>query len=269
MSDITIPANGWQPPTDKKRAENERYLLGSVLQAPVLGLEKTFDYPQNLVSWYDQGNLGACTGYSASWMMTIYNQPHKYNGTWLYRAGRKEAGLPPNQDTGGYMWAVMNVLRKQGHCLDKTTTPIKAEGIQSYYWIKTVDDIRAAYAANRVPVLGTYWYSEFMEPRTINGERWIGTRSNWGVVVGGHMYCTFAISDEREAVRVVNSWGSAYPPVWLGYRSIERLLKSQGECSAALDIDPVTPEPPEPEPTDNTAHLTIGGVKYSGVVERV
>lgn len=258
---------GWIAPSDEKRLQNDNYRLRSVYAAPVT-VEKQLVYP-DYVAWYDQGNIGSCTGFSASWATSIYNNPNKYNGYWLYKQGQKDDGDSgtSNDNDGGYVWAVMDVLRKRGHALNKTTTPIPAEGIQSYYWCKTIDEIRAAIDADRVPVFGIYWFSEFSSPRTVNGEFWIGTRSNWGYVQGGHAICCMAASDKRQAVRLLNSWGSSYPPVWISYASIVKLLGMQGECAVGLDIAPIPPPPP-PEPETKAFVVSFDNFTYSGVLTR-
>jgi hypothetical protein len=260
------PQFGWIPPTAEKQADNDCYQLRRIYAAP-LTVEKQFAYPA-YVRDYDQGQTGACTGYSSTWAMSIYNAK-KYNPMWLYRRGQDTDGDPrtKDDDDGGYIWAVMDVLRKEGHALSGSTSPVKAEGIQSYYWCKSIDDIRSAIDAYRVPVFGIYWYNEFMQPRTINGEYWIGTKSSWGQILGGHAICCIAASDQRQAVRLLNSWGSGYPPVWISYASITKLLSQQGECAVGLDINPEPPTPPPPA-EKLAVTVTLDSRTYAGELAR-
>jgi hypothetical protein len=255
---------GWIPPTDEKLEQNERYLVRSILRAP-LTVEKELPYPKEFN--YDQIS-GSCTGYSASWAQSIYNNK-KYNGMWIYRRGQDTDNDPNTKDDndGGYIWAVFDRLRLEGHALWNTETPIKDEGILSYYWCKTIDDVRAAIDANRVPVFGVYWFSEFQTPRTVNGESWIGTRANWGGVLGGHAIACIAASDKRQAFKLLNTWGSDYPPVWISYKSITRLMGLQGECAVGMDI----PAEPDPEPGDDmmAVNAIVDGREYGGTLERV
>lgn len=261
---------GWIPPTDEKQADNDHYLVRALYAVPLV-VEKQLVYP-DLVSWYDQGNIGACTGYSASWATSIYNNPGKYNAYWLYKEGQRIDGDPNTKgdQDGGYIWAVMDVLRKSGHCSNKTTTPAPGEGILSYYWAKTIDDVRAAIDADRVPVFGMPWFNEFMSPRTVNGEYWIGTRANWGQILGGHAICGVAASDKRQAFKLLNSWGPSYPPVWISYTSITKLFGMRSECAVGVDIKP-EPSPPPPSPEKETITLTgvsSDGKKWSGILTK-
>ena len=264
MSEFT---NGWIPPSDEKRAQNERFLLRNVYREAPASIERVFEYP-NYVKEYDQGPIGACVGYSCSWMMSIYNNPDLYNAYWLYKRAQaidKDPGTNDDMD-GAYIWAAGDVLRKEGHAVYKTNTPAIDNGIQSYYWGKTVDDIRAAIDAGRPPVFGIYWYSAFNKPVAKNGEYWIPDGS-WGRVLGGHAICCIGASDKRQAFKLLNSWGASYPPVWISYKSITALLARQGECMVTLDI----PGEPTPPPASNTIELSgvdIDGRKWTGVLTR-
>jgi len=259
---------GWLPPTPEMQADNDRYELRRLAIEVPLTVEKQLVYPP-YVKEYDQGNIGACVGYSCSWATSIYNNPDCYNAYWLYKRAQKIDGDPgtSGDNDGAYLWAAGDVLRKEGHAITKTTTPKLEYGILSYYWCKSIDDVRTATDLDRVPVFGVPWYAEFNSPRTVNGEYWIGTRASWGSVLGGHAICCIAASDQRQAVRLLNTWGAGYPPVWVGYNSVTQLLK-QGECMVGLDIKP---EPPPPPDDDNKIFISLvmNEKEYSGELERV
>lgn len=205
-------------------------------------IEFSFDLP-NLFEQYDQGNLGACIGYSASWMQSIYNRPpvQLYDAVWLYHRAQLTDGDPdtsPEADNGTTVRAAFNVLRREGHrqIANGASLPAdKKDGITSYYWCRSVDDIRSAFSKKRVVVFGIDWYSSFMNPTVYKDEIWIGRKRNWGQILGGHAICCHAVSDKRQAVRLINSWGLAYPPVWLGYKSVERLMSNFGEAVVSID----------------------------------
>lgn len=260
------PRFGWLPPSDEKRAQNLRFGLGKIYET-VLTVEQQLDYPDYTV-FYDQVS-GSCTGYSASWMASIYNLK-KYDAMWLYRRGQDTDG-DPNTDRdpdGGYIWAVMDVLRKEGHRIHGQNVTTPAEGIQSYYWCRNADEARTAVSLLRAPVFGLHWYQEFNEPRTINGEFWIGTRAKWGGLLGGHAICCVAASDQRQAVKLLNSWGRDYPPVWISYQNINRLLSVGGECAVALDI-PNEPTPPPPPAETIEVAMEIDQRMYVGELARI
>jgi len=224
----------------KDRAHERKYAFAGLGVQPVAEIEKTMRLP-SYGAWYDQGKSNACTGYSASWMMSIYNQ-YRYNAQWMYYQARlydKDPSTDPPADIGSYVWAAFSALRSQGHVRvnadKKQDAPDSRDGIQSFYWCRTVDQVREAFNLERCVVLGVNWYKDFMTPITKGRERWIGTMKFLGELLGGHAICAYAISDRRQAVRLVNSWGSAYPPVWMPYRTLQRLLDEAGECCVAID----------------------------------
>jgi hypothetical protein len=97
-----------------------------------------------------------------------------------------------------------------------------------------VDEIRAALYGNLAVSMGVNWYQDFNTPDMHNGEWWIG-RGNLGAILGGHCICIFRMSDRREAFRIMNSWGDAFPPVWVPYSVIERLIDEYGEFAVITD----------------------------------
>ena len=256
-------------PSPDKQAQNDLHLFKSVRAPYTYTIEKEFPLPP-LVAHYNQGNIGACTGYSASWLMSIFNNPEAYDAYWLYKRGQQTDGDPgtTGDQDGGYVWAVMDVLRKEGH-KEPGKAVEKDNGIESYSWCRSADEVRGAFSLGRPVVFGINWYAKFNSPQTYNGEYWIGRQTNWGSILGGHAICAYAISDQRQAVRLVNTWGPTYPPVWISYNSINRLLSEHGECAVAIDIANVVPPEPDPEEDELPISITLDGISYAGTVTRV
>lgn len=236
-----------------KLAQNYRYRFGELGLPTAENVEVELALPPGLVAHYDQGNTGACTGYSASWMDSINNYRERgivlaYDAHWLYHRGQQIDGDPNtngDQD-GGYVWAVHDVLRNEGHRLKGTSTTVKAEGIESYYWCRSADEARTAFSLGRCPVFGIAWFNKFMSPKLYNGEYWIGRESSWGQVLGGHAIAARRCSDSRGGFLLRNSWGAGYPEVWISFTAINKLLSGGGECAVAIDRANVTPPPPPP-----------------------
>lgn len=82
--------------------------------------------------------------------------------------------------------------------------------------------------------IGVNWYRNFDDPVLYNNELWIG-RSSLGSIRGGHCVCLYRMSDRRQAFMLMNSWGADYPPVWLSYTLMERLLNEYGEAAVITD----------------------------------
>lgn len=208
-------------------------------------VERVLTLPLALRRSYDQGALGACVGFSTSWMMSIYNciPQQKYDAVWLYRQSQLNDNDPytePPADTGSYVWAAFYVLNHFGHKKTNEAKPDEKDGVVSYYWGRSANDARTAIALGRPVVIGVNWYESFMAPRTIKGEYWIGAGKDMGSSLGGHAICIYGASDKRQAVKLVNSWGLAYPQVWMPYTMLDRLMSEEGEMCMAVDRKEVT-----------------------------
>jgi hypothetical protein len=225
----------------KDRSYEDKYCFKKMMAVPTKKVEKNLLVPLSLRSFYDQGELGACVGYSCSWMMSIYNclpKQQKYDAVWLYRQAQINDGFPetnPPNDTGTVVSAGFWVLNHLGHKKINENQPDINDGIMSYYWGQSSDDIRTAIAIGRPAVIGVSWFQEFMTPKRKNGEYWIGTSKNIGKSLGGHAIVVTAASDKRQAVKLQNSWGLSYPQVWLPYSMLDKLMVQDGEMCIAID----------------------------------
>lgn len=233
-------------PTDRKHIE--AYGLDQLgLPVPAPGVEKGLGLPW----WWqqhDQGQEGSCVGFGCSSMMSITNarqywlvnhvaQTHRYMPRWLYLEAQKVDEWPGENYEGTSVRAGCDILRTIGHRrtrLGVQYPPSLADGISANRWATTVDEVRAAIYADRAVAIGINWYSNFDDPVTFNGELWIG-RSGLGHVRGGHCLCIYRMSDGRKAFRLMNSWGAAYPPVWLPYDVLQQLLDEAGEATVITD----------------------------------
>lgn len=215
---------------------------------PPAGTEKNLGLPW----WWkqhDQGQEGACVGFGSSAMMSITNHAqrlratgkavtYRYDARWLYL----EAQLvdyweetPPEEGTS--VDASCQILHKRGHrrVQNGIAGPETIQhGIAAYRWATTVDEIRAAIHGNCAVSMGVNWYEGFHNPALHNGEWWIG-RGDLGSVLGGHCICIFRMSDRREAFRIMNSWGDEFPPSWISYAVVERLIDEYGEFAVITD----------------------------------
>ena len=209
-------------------------------------VNKAFYYPLDLVDWYNQKTLNGCVGYSCSWLSTMLNimetgNVYKYDATWLYHTAQltdRDKNTDPARNNGAYLWAGLDVLRKVGHRKIMNSVVLEPniyEGITSYYWIKTIAELRAAYLIDRPVVFGLPWYDSFFNPKKIDGEWWIGENLFWGKSKGGHAIISVEISDNLNAIRLLSTWGMDYPPVWISYKNLKKLLNKGGEAAVAID----------------------------------
>jgi hypothetical protein len=110
------------------------------------------------------------------------------------------------------------------------------DSVASYNWATTVDHIRIAIYKGLPVTIGVNWYGSFSNPEkhSTKNEYWIGT-GNLGPIEGGHCVTIYGASDRRQAFRVKNSWGRAYPLVWMPYNVMGYLLGQYGEAALVVD----------------------------------
>jgi hypothetical protein len=216
----------------------ERYPYSAVLDATVAAVERTLPLPPYRLA-YDQGREGACVGFAASWLMSIFNR-RRYDARWLWDAAKRVdewAWTNPGDQHGTSVRAAMDVLRQHGHSRvfrGRTHPPAASEGILANRWATTVDEVRTSIASGAPVVLGCNWYTNFDTPQRNGRGHWIG-RGDLGRVRAGHAVCLYGASDRAQAVRVVNNWGTRYPLVQMPYATLERLLREQGEATLVTD----------------------------------
>ncbi len=227
---------GRRPPPDQKHSE--KYPLRRT--TTVETAERTLKLPYHYRPKYDQGKEGACVGFALSWAMSILNRQF-YDAFWLYRQAQRVDDWPGEDYSGTSVRAGCDVLRDQGHRLlhqhSHEHHPERDHGIQRNEWATTVDSIRSCIASGVPVVMGVDWMTNFDAPVKKGREYWIG-EGDLGRIRGGHAICAYAVSDKRQAVKLVNSWSTSYPLVWLGYDVLQRLLDGiayPGEATVLVD----------------------------------
>ncbi len=118
--------------------------------------------------FYDQGDIGACVGYSESRMMSLLNRT-RYNSLWLYHQAQLNDEWPGENYEGTSVRAGLEILRVVGHQRligGFIQSPRPEDGISAYRWGTSVSDVHGtikmplADTLNAVPLLnswGTYY----------------------------------------------------------------------------------------------------------------
>jgi hypothetical protein len=239
---------GRRQPPDLEHVE--RYPLSALsLESPPSGTEKSLGLPW----WWkdhDQGQEGSCVGFGSSAMMSITNHyqrqkktgqdlTYRYKCHWLYEEAQlvdEWDDTPPAEGTS--VRAACQILQQRGHRRVQNGVAGEenlAHGISAYRWATNAEEIRAAIYAGLAVSIGINWYSSFDKPKTVDGERWLPTGGDIGYVRGGHCVCLFRMSDRREAFQLMNSWGDYYPPTWMPYTLLNRLINEVGEAVVITD----------------------------------
>lgn len=218
------------------------------LAIPPAGTEKGLGLPW----WWkqhDQGSEGSCVGFGCSAMTSITNHRQRYLNTgqnityryasrWLYQEAQLVddwGDTPPEEGTS--VRAGCEILRARGHRRVQRGVlgpENVANGISTYRWATNHNEVRAAIYGNLAVAIGVNWYRAFDAPFTKNGEKWISIPPA-NTIRGGHCVCLYRMSDRREAFRMMNSWNGSYPPVWISYADLDRLLSEEGEVVVVTD----------------------------------
>jgi hypothetical protein len=243
---------GRRIPTDWRHVE--RYSLKTLIEDPAhpVGLEIEPERSLGLPSWWkdwDQGQEGSCVGYGTSAMMSVTNRYQhfaqtgvrvrfKYEPHWLYNEAQlidEWPETPPEEGTS--VRAACEILRTKGHrrvSYGHINDPLLEHGVETYRWAQNVDEMRAAISTGLAISIGVNWYTSFDQPQLVGKEWWLPALE-LGSVRGGHCVCIFRMSDKRQAFRFMNSWGPSYPPSWIPYETMERLLMEYGEAAVITD----------------------------------
>jgi hypothetical protein len=107
--------------------------------------------------FYDQGREGACVGFGCSRMMSLLNRK-RYDARWLWdwaKATDEWNETNPGDDQGTSVRAACEILRSRGHVRWSPSyqdrayqerdaeIPASDEGIMTYRWARTVDEVHA------------------------------------------------------------------------------------------------------------------------------
>jgi hypothetical protein len=116
--------------------------------------------------FYDQGNEGACVGFSASRCMTLLNRK-RYDAEWLYHEAQRIDEWEGEDYDGTSVRAAMDVLRTTGARAikrGKSADPSPAEGISENRWATTVEQVLQCLgmspSASAIPLLNS-WGREY------------------------------------------------------------------------------------------------------------
>jgi hypothetical protein len=250
------PSFGRLEPTEEHtELHSTLYSWNQYLPLITASVERELPYDPLFVTWFNQGNKNACVGASTAQYMAVMNslQGTIFHYDW-WKHYCKACEIDGNNETscardiGTFIWAGMDVLRKFGAYLFSADWKVE-HGISNYYWCQNADDMRTAISIGRPLQFGLPWFREWMTPIIKNGERWLPPRNQWKTLGGGHAIASFQVSDMRQGLKLTNTWGDNYAPVWVSYDDINYLLKERGgECAVGVDITVDPPVPPEPEP---------------------
>lgn len=180
----------------------------------------------------NQGNTGTCVG-------------HGWKGLLVSGPAVHGVAAPPSA-VDIYCEAIVldEWTDNDGDCAAKqfgTSVRAGAKALQKrglineYLWAFDSDTALQWLIQHGPLVVGTTWYNSMSTPDT-RGYLVVDPASG---VAGGHCYLVIGYSLERNAFRVVNSWGPGWGQhgrVWVWKPDLAKLIKDDGECCMSLDL---------------------------------
>lgn len=172
-------------------------------------------------TWLDQGQEGACTGFSWGHLVAARPKPRAMDNagaeTIYHRA--RELDQYPGEDYEG-----SSVLGAAKACVDFGY-------ISSYHWAFGLAELAHAVGYLGPAVLGINWYAGMAQTTST------GLVAATGDLLGGHAILCRGVDVKRRRFRLRNSWG----PQWgvageclVSYDDMDRLLSEQGEAAIGV-----------------------------------
>lgn len=236
---------GWQEPPNRDHIAKYPFALNKAAAVPDSWCHNLFPLFSPTDPWgqrfYDQLNTPQCVGFACARVMSWWNK-ERYYATDLYIGSRLYDGLAIDI-LGTTNFGAMMYLYKEGATAfhrtnrgvwKKDPRPDTANGILSWQWATSVDDI---IAYGNPVVCGTKWFSGMMETEDIAGRQWICRTNPLGRLEGGHDYTIFAMDLEEKAAGIVNNWGIWYSRgdlAWMPFDLLGELIKD-GEVPLIID----------------------------------
>lgn len=231
---------------------------------------ETVDHVERLLQlpgWrgsHDQGREGSCVGHAVAMERAIVNRAQakatgdlrtvRYDPIQVWNEAKRVDEWPttnPGDNQGTSVRAAYDVARTIGLSRVRTMllgadlvprpagaqAPDPSAGVVSVNrWATSADEVRTAISAGLAVAIGVSWYRSCDVAALVQHGRewWIPVKLGGGMR-GGHSVCLAGASDRRQAFRLVNSWGRAYPLVWLPYATLDALLGQGGEAAVVTD----------------------------------
>jgi len=151
---------GWIPTTDpRKMADNERYDMSRLrLGVPPMGsVEVTFPYNREWIDEQNQGNIGACVGYSCSWMKS-YHDDELFNAYWLYKRAQAIDNDPAPRTI-----TMAPICGQPATCCARKATPYTKTGVRTWNTRSCPTGGRNRWTRSApLPPKDTRWCSAFL-----------------------------------------------------------------------------------------------------------
>lgn len=223
------PGLGYEPDPDPNDALFPMELV-LALDEPLVEAPLPAKIYYNTGPILNQGSYPMCVGYSwRQWLTTglVENTNLNPTGRTIYCEARTRDPWSGDCSTD----------LKSGTSIRAGAKYLQERGlITTYVWAWDAETVRRWLLSGKGPVVvGTRWYSSMYRPA--GGRIVVNTNST---LAGGHAYALTGFDDTTKLFRVTNSWGTSWGTKGhsnMRYIDLDKLLKMQGECVTAVEID--------------------------------
>ena len=221
------------------RVESDNKLAGIPIASTPLGgqeLPEDVDLSDKLPEIGDQGNQQSCVAWAVAYALKSYQErvdlgeQINFSPSYIYNQINHGENVPT------YITDALNVLSSQGVCTyeempydekDWKTKPgtnakMSAKRFRIDYWrqvnIQDIKEVKAQLAAGLPVVIGADVSTEFINEGATNGASYIW--KDKGTSAGGHAMLVVGYDNEKNAFKVMNSWGKGWGDngfAWIDY----------------------------------------------------
>jgi hypothetical protein len=175
-------------------------------------------YTWRVNSWLDQGQEGACVGFS--WSHELAGRPKE-----VKNISNETARAVYNKAKQLDEWAGENY---EGTSVLAGAKAVQEQGyVKEYRWAFGIDDLILAVGHQGPAVLGLNWYSDMFD----TDEK--GFIHASGSLMGGHAIVCHGVSVKGQYFKLHNSWGKEWGvngECKISFEDMARLLAVQGEA---------------------------------------
>lgn len=175
----------------------------------------------------DQGAYPYCVGYAwRQWLSSaLLKTKTGPTAPTIYSEAQKVDEWPGEDYGGTSVRGGAKVLQTLGH-------------ISNYVWAWDALTVKNFILSGQgTTVVGSNWYEDMFTPNQD------GFLTPTGPLVGGHAYLIVGFSQDRNAFRMINSWGRVWGEsgrAWVRYEDLQLLISQDGEaCTAYEKVVPV------------------------------
>lgn len=186
----------------------------------LLGAKPPRSYTWKCSVVLNQGNVGACTGFS--WAQELAARPKvignvtNQTGLTLYHKAQDLDEWPGNNYEGSSVLGAVKAVQE-----------LYPGAIPEYRWAFGLDDLILAVGYAGPAVIGINWYNDMFTPDSQN------TIHVGGGLAGGHAILVNGVNVKNKLFRLHNSWGHGWGMQGesrISFADMGRLLKEKGEA---------------------------------------